>query len=622
MATASSKLPSGKNVPGADAAILVTNFFNTQDDELASAVDPLYLVCKTDRGCRWIESCEDAFPDPIEIDGAWYWTWRPKGIRDDDPDPGGYGVNDYGEHVHLSCNRTQTGVKIDGNLIVSILEEMVAVGSPYVAQFCTWVFENCFETDQFMGWVCDTIINHCMPDSDFTEAFCEWFVDFVLTDPICRDELINWFITEPGLVPVFCQTMVQCFNRPTIINEICLVIVECLQDPDVRNDLCDVVRSCLETEIFLSDKICSIVKDHCITTDTWDSSIDPDPVGDSATGTYLVDTDNGCITSICVNGVWTCVPTPPAPPGPPTYAPVITDGVFQCPVPFPVIYNTVLYNDAATLAAALTAQYGCSVTYNPPDCTMCFPWSCVSPPTQVDVTTPAAPPTTYAPVITDGAYQCPVPFPVIYNTVLYANQTELATALTIQYGCPVTYLFPSCDMCFPPECATAPTQIDVTTPVVIPCPNNGDYLELGGEIGSSVNPFLPPSFRCIEWDNQAVPGRRQGILYDIDTSVNPLCSGLTVCFDMTFIDQTSGQFDVEMDIGFYPDGQQLNIIDGLFPLAPLVPTVTNPASGIYCAVVPDFSITGPQNVGLFIRSVAPGARSGDYCSLLNSVTVT
>lgn len=668
-------------------AVLI-NFYT--DDCPPDAIDSTFLICCTDRGCDWAVLCADVNnPNPagigqdvtppslVQIEDTWYYTWWPKGLQDDSVDQ-----TDPGLHIHLSCNYDQTGIRITAESFVFILEQLT--DPLIIARFCTWVFENCFETDRFMQWVCDTIINHCMPDAVWTEAFCQWFVDFVLTDPTCRDALITWFITFPGLVPIWCQTMVQCFGRQTIIDEVCLVIVDCLQDPDLRNFLCGVMKDCLENEDFLKDKICDIVKNYCNTVDVWDSTIDPDPVGSPTVNTYLIDTSSGCITAVCVNGIWTCVPTP-------TYVPVITDGIVQCPVPFPVIYKTIEYANAAALAAALTIEYGCTVTYRPADCTMCFPWECDNPPPAVHVTTPPAAPT-YVPVITDTVYQCPIPFPVIYNTVLYNDATALAAALTLQYGCPVSFRASDCNMCFPPSCPFVPPQVDVTTPpvpvpsyapvitdAIFQCPvpfpviyntilyNDSASLAaaLTTQYGCSVtyrpspdcdmcfppacvspptqvdvttppppppcdpNPTLsdiggfPDSGGlCIR--NRNVPGGAAPSLLIYFDASNLLCQGLQACFNIPFILNTASGWDFQMDIITFDPGQQLSVVLGTggspFPLASFV----NPTSGVFCANIPtNYGITGPRWIGLHVYSLDPvPPMPGQVCLIATSATVT
>lgn len=528
-----------KSNPNSSPSVILTNFYVGEDCP-AQAIDPTFLMCDTDQCCcQWADVCEDEI---VEIDGVSYYTWIPKGLQDDVTDPDNFSL-----HLHLACKRDSTGVRITGLNLVEIIE---GLGDPgLIDQFCTWAFENCFQSDVFLQWICDTVLSFCLPTEVFETAFCEWFVNSILTDTSCIAALTAWFLNNETVASEFCRIMLLCLGRDSIKDLFCdLMLDQCLQNNNVRDLICDIIKDCLQTRDSLIDKICAITKTACVTTSNWDSSVGPNPEGTQADAWYLIDVSTDCITHICADGSWACVPAGP------TKAPVLTDSVAVCPIVFPVLYNNDLYDSAAELADELTIEFGCPVTYDPVDCTMCFPFLCDSPPTQIDVsrlptcvtvrvdgvvtcplvfpliysgttynnstdlgaaltlefgctatyrasdcnycfeigcdtplppfidvTTPIIVPPTYAPVRTDGTATCPVVFPVVYNTVEYANPTDLGMALTLEYGCPVTYTAIDCTYCFPPECNNPPNFVDVTTPIVLP----PDPMIVGGPSGQS-----------------------------------------------------------------------------------------------------------------------------------------
>lgn len=305
MATSSSNKPGDKGKPGVDIGVYVSNFLPGQCPP--GVIDPRVLFCDTDGGCEWAEICEDE--DLVCINGTWYYTWRPKGIQDDFCE----NPKDVGIHVHLSCNVDQTGIRLTGDDIVTVFEELC--DPDIIARFCDWLFDNCLSTTQYMDWVCDTIVNHCFPDPTFLQAFCQWFIDSVLTQQKFIDAFTQWLLdnifNNPTIIDALCNIVETCINTDTDVRDaICVVVEDCLQNSvPVRDEICEIVDECLD-DTDTQDIICDIVKNYCQTADTWNSSTDPDPVGTPANDWYMIDTVTGCVTHVCIAGVWVCLGAP------------------------------------------------------------------------------------------------------------------------------------------------------------------------------------------------------------------------------------------------------------------------------------------------------------------------
>ena len=458
MATAKLKDASNSK-PGQGSGVVLSDFYTAGSDCPIDAIDPTFLMCETDQCCcEWAEICEEEI---VEIDGVLYYTWRPKGLKDDD-----YTSDDPGVHLHLACKRDSTGVRITGLNVIEILEQLT--DPELISRFCDWVFEHCFSSEEFVQWVCDTVVSFCLPNPEFRDVFCQWFVDFILEHPACVDFLTDWLLNNEKVAGAFCQMMIECLSRQEIIEVFCNLIANvCLLDQDIRDLICEIIQDCFRNDPEVRDKVCDIIKSRCITADYWDSTIDPDPQRTSASDAYLVDVSNDCVTHICIGGIWYCVPRFPS------YVPVVTPTGTPCPIPFPLTYNGNTYLDEASFESALSIEYGCTIDYNPVECIATFPFGCGTAPSEVVVTSVAV--LEFIPVITDGVYTCPAAFPVIYNGNTYNSGTNLAAALSAEYGCTIIYRSSDCTMRFPGSCGTIPTSIDVDSeqPTYVPVTLDG-----------------------------------------------------------------------------------------------------------------------------------------------------
>lgn len=338
-------------------------------------IDPTIIHCDNEN-CKWSESFTEEI---VYIAGNPYYTWRPKGIIDDDCG----GVQDPGIHFHLSCGEDSLGVRLSA---VDIIETLRLIcDQEIIDRFCQWMFDNCLNSDALMDWLCETILDYCFESESFAETLCEWFEESVLTSEKFLSSFTTWFqiniLDDSNLADRFCQIFEECLDTEIAIDKICDIAERCIEENQlVKDEICGILEECFSDQD-VQDKICGVISDRCDLVCEYGND-SPDPSGQSADCWFLVKIETGKITHINVDGIWACVVTDPAPP---TNIPVLLDLFTSCPLAAPFNYKNNLMNSLTDLENELTAEYGCPVTYNASNCTMSFPAECAEAPSYIDV---------------------------------------------------------------------------------------------------------------------------------------------------------------------------------------------------------------------------------------------
>lgn len=164
------------------------------------------------------------------------------------------------------------------------------------------------------------------------------------------------------------------------------------------------------------------------------------------------------------------------------------DGV----LPFPLVYSGVTVADGEALAALMSTERGCEITWNDEfhptaPCTYCIPHDCPRLPC-ADL---QRPPRCVQPLVDGVQGVSPVPFPLVYSGSVVADGEALAALLSAERGCLVTWDEAEGTYCLPYGCSTGSVvALTTETSIVEPEPCYVEPVEVMR--GACYVPATPP----------------------------------------------------------------------------------------------------------------------------------